>query len=183
MLPVIIVGAVAAIGVTGYKLARQCTVCQERLKWTHSCVCCAKVICSGCGNAIESIHRGGNRLLAGGYACFGSCTTTMRARGVDLVAKYEAEQDRLRKRLERISRVRLVSVNYGGQQKPEHGIRIETGWFTEKSDAEEAARTIAVDNYDVDAVWYVNATSQKTRGLSPKGREYYFREWQVVGEV
>ncbi|WP_163033628.1 hypothetical protein [Pseudomonas viridiflava] len=107
----------------------------------------------------------------------------MQARGDDLVAKYEAEQERRRKRLERISRVRLVSVNYGGQQKPEYGIRIETGWYSEKSDAEEAARTIAVDSHDVDVVWYVNVTSQKSQGLSPNGRTYYYREWQVVGKV
>lgn len=183
MLPVLILGAVTAVGVAGYKLARQCTLCQERLKWTHSCLRCDKVICTGCGTEFDPILRGGNKLQAGGYACLGACTTTMQARGDDLVAKYEAEQERRRKRLERISRVRLVSVNYGGQQKPEYGIRIETGWYSEKSDAEEAARTIAVDSHDVDVVWYVNVTSQKSQGLSPNGRTYYYREWQLVGEV
>lgn len=183
MLPLIVVGALGAIGVTGFKLARQCTACQKRLKWTHSCLCCKKVICTGCGNELEEVRRGQSKLQAGGYACFGACTTTMQTRGADLVAKYEAEQERIQKRLERISRVRLVSVNYGGTQKPQFGIKLETGWHTEKSDAEEAARIIAVDQHDVDTVWYVNATSRKSEGLSPNGRKYFYREWSVVGEV
>lgn len=182
MLPVV-VGALGLLGFAGYKLARQCTRCQERLKWTHNCLRCDQVICGGCANVVEPINPGGSKLRAGGYACPGSCTTALEISGDDLLAKYEAEQKRLRMRLERISKVRLVSVNYGGQQKPDLGIKLETNWFTEKSDAEEAARTIAVDHYDVDVVWYVNTTSQKSEGLSPNGRKYYYREWKVVGEV
>lgn len=183
MLPVLVVGTVAALGVTGYKLARQCTRCQERFNWTYSCLCCDQVICSKCAKTIEPVSPGGSVLRAGGYACPGSCTTSLQITGDDLVAKYKAEQERIRMRRERISRVRLVSVNFGGQQNPLYGIKLETGWHTEKSDAEEAARTIAVDRHDVDIVWYVNAASRKSECVNDRGRTYFYREWRVVGEV
>lgn len=178
-----VVVASGAIGVAGYKLVRQCTICQKRLKWTGSCLSCDTVICSGCANTIEPVLGGGTKLQSGGYACPGSCTATIEAVGADLVAKYEAEEERLRARRDRISKVRFVSVNYGGQQKPERDIKLVTDWFKEKSDAEESARTIAVDSYDVDVVWYINTISRHGYGVSESGPTYLYQEWRVEGEV
>jgi len=183
VLPLLIVGALGAIGIAGYKLSRECSCCKERLKWTHNCLCCEQDICSKCGTEMSVLVRDGTRLRVAGFTCPGVCTDKVKRRDRDSIEKHDAEQERLRKRLDRISKVRLVSVNFSGPQKPITGVLIETGWHTEKHIAEEAARQMAVDGYDADTVWYVKTISEKFPGTSPKGRPYYYRQWKVTGEV
>ncbi|NIF18170.1 hypothetical protein [Pantoea sp. Cy-639] len=108
---------------------------------------------------------------------------TLEAVGADRVGKYKAGQDQLRARRERISNVRLVSNDDDVQQQPGRNIKLVTRWFSERSDAEEAARTLAVDRYDVDVVWHVNTVSRHGFGLSQNGPTYFYSEWRVEGVI
>lgn len=181
--PQILVGAIAAAGYLGYKLARQCSVCHKRLKWTHSCIKCDNVVCGGCGTEFEALFRNGSVLRQAGIACPKPCAVEIKQRDSELVEAHDAEQERLRKRRDRISKVRLVSVNYGGKQKPVKNASVTTGWHRERCQAEEEAREIAVDYHDSDTVWYVKVHSDQFEGTSEKGRTYFYRKWQVTGEV
>jgi predicted nucleic acid-binding Zn ribbon protein len=183
MLPYAIVGAVGVLGFAGYKLGRKCSVCHERLKWTHNCMQCEKVICGSCGTEMKALNRGGVQLRAPGFACPDPCAFKAKRKDRDLIETYEIEQERLKQRRERLSKVRLISINYAGSQNPLLGVQIETSWHKEKYQAEAEAREIAVDSYDCDAVWYVNAISEKTEGLSQGGRKYYYRQWKIIGKV
>ena len=183
MLPIIIAGAVGAIGLAGYKLVRECSCCRERFKWTQNCLCCGDVICGRCGTEMLELTRGGIKFRSSGAACPGSCTDTIKQRDKENIEKYDADQERQRRRLERISKVRLVSVNFGGPHKPTRGEALETDWHIEKHFAEEAARRIAVDVHDADTIWYVKTISEKFPGTSQNGRPYYYRQWKVTGEV
>lgn len=183
VLPLFIAGALGVICLTGFSLARECSCCKKRLKWTHSCLCCEKITCSECGTEMSELFRGGTQLRARGFACSEICKGRVKRQDRDNIEKHDAELERLRKRADRISKVRLVSVNFSGPQKPVKGVRIETGWHTEKHIAEESAREKAVDLYDTDTVWYVKTISEKFPGTSPKGRPYYYRQWMVTGEV
>jgi hypothetical protein len=183
VLPLIIAAAVGTIGFTGYKLVRECSCCLERFKWTHNCLCCDDVICGNCGTEMAVLNLDGKVVRAAGVTCPGSCTDKIKQQDKENIEKDDAKQEKRRLRLERISKVRLVSVNFGGVQKPKHGQSLETGWHSEKHYAEEAARRIAVDDYDVDTVWYVKTISESFPGTSPNGRPYHYRQWKVSGEV
>lgn len=183
MLPLIIIGAIGAIGVTGYKFARECSCCLERFKWTNNCLSCDDVICGKCGTEMTALNLDGKSVRSAGIACPGACTEKIKQKDKEHIEKDDAIQDQRRKRLNRISKVRLVSVNFGGTQTPKHGMPIETGWYDEKHLAEDAARSKAVDIYDVDTIWYVKTISESFPGTSPKGRPYHYRQWQVMGEV
>jgi len=183
MVPQILVGAIAAVGFLGYKFGRECSACHKRLKWTHSCMKCEKVICGNCGVTFAELYRDRSTLRQAGIACPRPCATEIKQQDAETIEAHDTEQLRLAKRRNRIAKVRLVSVNYGGPQKPTKNSTITTGWHRERSDAEEEAREMAVDYYDCDTVWYVKALSEQTKGTSEKGRTYYYREWQITGEV
>lgn len=184
MLPLIILGAaVGAIGITGYKLARECSCCLERFKWTHNCLSCDNVICSKCGTEMSALALDSKVTRGAGFACPGSCTEKILLQDKENIEKDSVMQEQRRRRLDRISKVRLVSVNFGGTQKPQCAAPLETGWYKEKHLAEDAARREAVDIYDVDTIWYVKTISENFPGTSPNGRPYHYRQWKVMGEV
>lgn len=183
MLPYIIAGAASVIGYAGYKLGRECSLCNKRMKWTHNCINCKKVLCSACGTSMPKIFRDQTTLRSTGFTCSSSCTLGVRQRDHELTEAHDAKVERQRKRLSRISQVRLVSINYGGPQKTTSGEELETEWHDDKQAAENSARVMAVDVYDTDTVWFVKTIFKTCESSGPKGGTYRYRRWKVTGVV
>lgn len=183
MLPYIIVGAVSVIGYAGYKLGRECSLCSKRIKWTHNCINCEKVVCGACGTSMPKIYRDQVTLRSSGYTCSSLCTLAVQQRDSETIESHDAKMESQRKRIARIANVRLVSINYAGPQKTTLGETLETKWHDDKHSAEKSAREMAVDVYDTDTIWFVETNFEICEKAGPKGGTYRYRRWKVTGLV
>jgi hypothetical protein len=172
MLPVFIAVGVGIAGYSAYGFARGCQVCSTKFTLTQTCSACKKDACKDCTTTLASISYRGHVYRKQVFACSKTCADKLIAEGKPLEAKAAAAEDLDR----RAAKVRLVSVNYGGKQKPQQpDWTIESGWFRSHVDAENDLRWKAAEN-DCATVWHV-------RSETSTGQEgnYKFRLHRVSG--
>lgn len=173
MLPAILGAAALAGGFTAYRFVRKCSVCDKRMSWTYSCLCCSKSVCGACSTEKASESYRGDKISNGGHVCGRVCLNKIN----------EGIQDSIKKADEvaafntRVANVKLYSENYKGKQNIKFNKKISSDFFETKEEARDQLKKLSATNYS-DNVWQVREDFKtNTNG------NYHYREWMVTGVI